>query len=180
MLQNHSFVGTSFKLLFVLALGVLVVGCNSATNGADESDAEVVTPSPSTSVVETETEANTEVDTSTTPETVTDADTAADTAEVASSSVSSLPTTWTVTPGESLWKISSYFEIYSRGELWPLIFKANSGSIEDPDLIKPNQVLQIPRGSSQNEINTAVRHATTRGAWSVGDIEMVDQEYLYD
>lgn len=56
-----------------------------------------------------------------------------------------LPYTWKVYRGEYLWKIASYPEIYNNGAKWPLIYRANRDKIKDPDLIYPNQVLQIPR-----------------------------------
>lgn len=63
-------------------------------------------------------------------------------------------------------------------EKWPLIYKSNLDQIEDADLIYPGQVLVIPRGSSQSEIDAAINHAKTRGAWAVGPIEASDKEYL--
>ncbi len=56
-----------------------------------------------------------------------------------------LPYNWKVYKGEFLWKIASYPEIYGSGAKWPLIFRANKDKIKDPDLIYPNQVLEIPR-----------------------------------
>ncbi|MBC8527073.1 MAG: LysM peptidoglycan-binding domain-containing protein [Candidatus Cloacimonetes bacterium] len=56
-----------------------------------------------------------------------------------------LPTTWRVYRGECLWTISSYPEIYNDPFKWPQIYRANTDQIKDPDLIYPNQILQIPR-----------------------------------
>ena len=50
--------------------------------------------------------------------------------------------------------------------------------IYDPDLIYPGQVLQIERDLSQTQINIAVNHAKTRGAWVLGEIEATDIQYL--
>ncbi|MCK4359530.1 MAG: LysM peptidoglycan-binding domain-containing protein, partial [Candidatus Cloacimonetes bacterium] len=36
-------------------------------------------------------------------------------------------------------------EIYNNPFEWPTIFRANTDQIKDPDLIYPNQILQIPR-----------------------------------
>jgi len=55
------------------------------------------------------------------------------------------PYSYTVKPGETLWRIASYWEIYGDGRMWTRIFEANSGSISDPDIIQPGQVLTIPR-----------------------------------
>ncbi len=56
-----------------------------------------------------------------------------------------LPYTWKVYKGECLWKIASYPEVYGSGVKWPVIYRANQDQIKDPDLIYPNQILQIPR-----------------------------------
>jgi nucleoid-associated protein YgaU len=58
----------------------------------------------------------------------------------------SLPTKWTVKNGESLYKISSYEEIYADGTKWPRVYRANRDQIEDPNLIYVDQILAIPRG----------------------------------
>jgi len=57
-----------------------------------------------------------------------------------------LPTEWAVKKGESLYKISGYTEIYSDPVKWPRIYRANRDKIQDPWLIFPGWVLQIPRG----------------------------------
>jgi len=59
-----------------------------------------------------------------------------------------------------------------------LIYKANRSKIKDADLIYPGQNFDIDRGASQAEIDAAVNHAKTRGAWSVGDVEQSDLNYL--
>ena len=48
-----------------------------------------------------------------------------------------------VQPGNSLWRISRRF--YGKGVLYTLIFKANNGLIDDPDLIFPGQIFNIPK-----------------------------------
>ncbi|MBC8525704.1 MAG: tetratricopeptide repeat protein [Candidatus Cloacimonetes bacterium] len=53
--------------------------------------------------------------------------------------------THTVLKGECLWIISGYPEIYNDPFKWTEIYRANADKIEDPDLIYPNQILQIPR-----------------------------------
>ena len=75
----------------------------------------------------------------------------------------------TVEKGECLWTISESADIYDDPFQWPLIYKANRGQIKDPDLIYANQELDIPRDSSQSEINDAVHEAKTRGPWSLWD-----------
>jgi hypothetical protein len=87
-------------------------------------------------------------------------------------------TSWTVVGGNHLWGISAEEEVYNVPEQWPLIYKANLDQIEDADLIYPGQVLAIPRGSSAGEVDAAINHAKTRGAWALGPVEASDQEYL--
>jgi nucleoid-associated protein YgaU len=81
----------------------------------------------------------------------------------------SKPDNYTVVRGDSLWRISGKEIIYKNALMWPLIYKANRDKIRDPDLIHPKQVFAIPRNYSQEEANTAVRRARTRGPWRIGD-----------
>jgi nucleoid-associated protein YgaU len=86
--------------------------------------------------------------------------------------------TYTVERGDSLWGISGKSSIYGDSYQWPLIYKANRDQIKDADLIYPNQVLDIDRNASSDDIDAAIEHAKTRGAWSVGDVEQSDLDYL--
>lgn len=56
-----------------------------------------------------------------------------------------LPGSWKVYKGESLWKISSYPEVYGKGSKWTHIYRANKDQIKDPNLIYPEQIFSIPR-----------------------------------
>jgi nucleoid-associated protein YgaU len=56
-----------------------------------------------------------------------------------------LVTSYTVIPGDYLWKIAGFCWIYDNPREWPTIYKANDDQIKDPDLIYPNQILSIPR-----------------------------------
>lgn len=47
-----------------------------------------------------------------------------------------------VQPGNSLWVISR--EVYGEGRQYTIIFAANADQIEDPDLIYPGQIIDIP------------------------------------
>ncbi len=85
--------------------------------------------------------------------------------------------TYTVVRSDSLWDIAGYRAIYGNPYQWPLIYKANSQQIEDADLIYPDQVLMIPNASAP-EIEAAIQHARTRGAWSLGVVEESDLAYL--
>ena len=51
-----------------------------------------------------------------------------------------------VKKGECLWWIAEYEDIYNDPFMWPLIFNANKDQIKDPNLIYPDQRLEIPRG----------------------------------
>ena len=86
--------------------------------------------------------------------------------------------TYLVVRGDSLWKISGKPDIYNNPYHWPLIYKANRDKIKDADLIYAGQELTIERGSSQEEMDAAVNHAKTRGAWSLGVVEETDKAYL--
>ncbi len=86
--------------------------------------------------------------------------------------------TYAVEPGDSLWRISGKDEIYADPYQWPLIYKTNRDKIQDADLIYPGQVLDIDRNASASEIDAAINHAKTRGAWSIGDTEQSDRDYL--
>jgi len=85
---------------------------------------------------------------------------------------------YTVVRGDNLWNISGKSSIYGDPYQWPLIFKANRSQIKDPDLIFPGQTFDIDRNASSAEIDAAINHARTRGAWSIGDVEQSDLEYL--
>ncbi len=85
---------------------------------------------------------------------------------------------YTVVRGDSLWGISGKREVYNNPYQWPLIFKANRSQIEDADLIHPGQNFSIDRNPSAAEVDAAVNHAKTRGAWSIGVTEESDKAYL--
>ena len=83
-----------------------------------------------------------------------------------------------VSRGDNLWNIAGQSRIYGNPYQWPLIYKANSGKIKDADLIYPGQNFDINRSASASEVDAAVRHAKTRGAWSIGAVEATDKSYL--
>lgn len=96
----------------------------------------------------------------------------------ATSSAPASLTNWTVVAGNHLWGIAGTWEVFNVAEKWPLLYKANLDQIDDADLIFPGQVLDIPQDSSLGEIDAAVQHAKTRGAWAMGPMELSDKEYL--
>lgn len=83
-----------------------------------------------------------------------------------------------VVRGDSLWRISGREDTYNNPYQWPLIYKANRDKIRDADLIYPGQVFSIDRNPSAAEVDAAVQHARTRGAWSIGVVEQSDRDYL--
>lgn len=85
---------------------------------------------------------------------------------------------YTVLHGDCLWAIAGSQVIYGNPYQWPLIYKANTDQIKDADLIYPDQVLAIPRDASASEVDAAIEHAKTRGAWALGVVEQTDIAYL--
>lgn len=98
--------------------------------------------------------------------------------EAAAAAAMASSDTYSVVAGDTLWGISSKSAIYGNPYQWPLIYKANRGQIQDADLIFPGQNLTIKRGSSAAEVDAAVNHARSRGAWSLGVVEASDEAYL--
>ncbi|SCZ62857.1 LysM peptidoglycan-binding domain-containing protein [Thiohalomonas denitrificans] len=88
------------------------------------------------------------------------------------------PGSYTVERGDSLWSISGKSDVYNNPYKWPLIYKANRDKISDADLIYPGQNFTIRNDWSDGEVDAAVEHARTRGAWSLGVVEESDRAYL--
>ena len=82
-----------------------------------------------------------------------------------------------VVGGDSLWSIAGQDSIYANPFMWPLIYKTNSGQIKDADLIFPGQYLYIPKAKGEARAN-AIAHAKNRGAWTLGETEGSDLDYL--
>ena len=104
--------------------------------------------------------------------------TSSDIDESMGAGASGMADNYTVVRGDNLWNISGKSDIYGDPYQWPLIFKANRSQIKDPDLIFPGQNFAIDRNASSSEIDAAINHARTRGAWSVGDVEQSDLDFL--
>lgn len=85
---------------------------------------------------------------------------------------------YSVVRGDNLWDISGKDSVYSNSYQWPLIYKTNRNKIKDADLIYPGQVFDIDQNASSADIDAAIKHAKTRGAWSVGAVEQSDKDYL--
>jgi nucleoid-associated protein YgaU len=86
--------------------------------------------------------------------------------------------TYSVVRGDSLWRIAGKSEVYGNAYQWPLIYKANADKIRDADLIQPGQELAVDKAPLAADVEAAVRHAKTRGSWSVGAVEESDKAYL--
>lgn len=56
-----------------------------------------------------------------------------------------LPKEWVIKPGECLWIIAGYEEIYADPVKWPRIYRANTARVDDPEWIFPDTTLFIPR-----------------------------------
>jgi nucleoid-associated protein YgaU len=82
-----------------------------------------------------------------------------------------------VVGGDNLWNIAAQDTIYGNPFQWPLIYKANSGQIKDADLIFPGQYFYIPKAKGSDRAN-AIAHAKNRGAWTIGETEASDLDYL--
>ncbi len=76
-------------------------------------------------------------------------------------------TNYKVMRGDTLWGISD--KQLNDPFLWPLIYWSNSRSINDPDLIYPNQMLKIWADYEANHKAKARKMASSRGAWSLYD-----------
>jgi nucleoid-associated protein YgaU len=83
-----------------------------------------------------------------------------------------------VVRGDNLWNIAGKADIYADSYQWPLIYKANRDQIKDADLIEVGQVFNIDRNASASDVAAAVKHAKTRGAWTLGVTEESDTAYL--
>jgi hypothetical protein len=79
------------------------------------------------------------------------------------------PERYAVQRGDTLWGISGREQIYQNPFMWPLIYKANSQQIRDPELIFPRQIFVIPRNYTPEEAAAAIQRARQRGTWRLGD-----------
>ena len=103
---------------------------------------------------------------------------AVDTGATKKSSASVGAGQYQVVRGDNLWNIAGKSEIYADSYQWPLIYKANRDQIKDADLISSGQVFNIDRNASAAAVAAAVKHAKTRGAWTLGVSEESDAAYL--
>ena len=155
-------------LLAVFAIVFVVSGC--ATAKPTEAEAGVATaaaPAPST---------DTSADSDTSAESTDDS--ASDSSASSGSTEPAPISRYIVQSGDHLWGISGQAQVYGDSYQWPLLYKRNRDDIYDPDLIYPGQVLHIDREASEQQIQLAIDHAKTRGAWALGVVEKADIDYL--
>jgi nucleoid-associated protein YgaU len=72
--------------------------------------------------------------------------------------LSQLPKTWKIRPGDCLWNLASYEEIYKDPLKWPRIWRSNEQLIEDPDWVLAGWEVKIPR-------EYPVNHKVYREEW---------------
>ncbi|MFZ2586590.1 MAG: hypothetical protein WAZ18_00470 [Alphaproteobacteria bacterium] len=78
--------------------------------------------------------------------------------------------TYTVERGDTLSGIADKPQIYDNWKLWPLIYSANRKVIgRDPDNLKPQQNLDIPRDYTDKQARAAERKAGAHGRGVYGD-----------
>lgn len=79
-----------------------------------------------------------------------------------------LPKQWNIQPGECLWIISGYEEIYSDPVKWPRLYRANNDKILDPWWIYPDTVLVVPRDwPHRHEVALDESLSIIAGYWEV-------------
>jgi hypothetical protein len=83
-----------------------------------------------------------------------------------------------VVRGDNLWNIAAKSTIYGNPYEWPLIYGVNRDRIRDADLIYPGQTFAIDRSATAAEVDGAIQHAKTRGAWKLGIVPPSDRDYL--
>jgi len=55
------------------------------------------------------------------------------------------PSSVEVKPGDNLWKIAGYWEVYGDRLQWERLYEANKDQLRDPNMLRVGQVLVIPR-----------------------------------
>ena len=53
--------------------------------------------------------------------------------------------TFKIEKGQTLWGIAKSDAAYAKACEWPILYKANTTVIQDPDLIYPGQMITIPK-----------------------------------
>ena len=55
------------------------------------------------------------------------------------------PSSVEVKPGDNLWRIAGYWEVYGDRLQWEKLYEANRDQLRDPNMLRVGQVLVIPR-----------------------------------
>lgn len=160
----------SVSLAKLLATSVAIIGLLAGCAGSDTKD-EAAAEQPAQQEAPAQTDAADNSQSTETAEASTDESNSTDASMSSGDS-------YEVVTGDNLWNISGKNEIYADPYQWPLIYKANRDKINDADLIYSGQVLNIDRAASQSDVDAAVNHAKTRGAWTLGTQEASDKAYL--
>ena len=159
-------------LLAVFAIVFVVSGCTTAKpTEAEAGTATAAAPAPSTDTADLLAELD---ELLALRSSAPDSDTTASSGSTGPAPISR----YIVQSGDHLWGISGQAQVYGDSYQWPLLYKRNRDDIYDPDLIYPGQVLHIDREASEQQIQLAIDHAKTRGAWALGVIEKSDIGYL--
>ena len=87
---------------------------------------------------------------------------------------------YTVVPGDNLWDISAKESIYSDPWEWPIIYHANEGQISDPNLIKKDWILGIPRDFDTAIIQAAKEEAMAAVYTPPGSRDEAGKEFDMD
>ena len=155
-------------LLAVFAIVFVVSGCTTAK--PTEAEAGVATAAAPAPSIDTSADSDTSAEST---------DDSASDSSASSGSTGPAPISrYIVQSGDHLWGISGQAQVYGDSYQWPLLYKRNRDDIYDPDLIYPGQVLHIDREASEQQIQLAIDHAKTRGAWALGVVEKADIDYL--
>lgn len=101
-----------------------------------------------------------------------------DTLSALVSQLKSAQSTYTVTRGDTLWGISGKPSIYGNPYEWPLIYMNNADKINDPDLIYPDQQLNVRTNPMKDSVDSATHYAKTRGPWKHGQALSKDHAWL--
>ena len=86
--------------------------------------------------------------------------------------------TYTVTKGDSLWRIAGKADVYGNALEWPLIFKSNADKIKHADLIYPKQDLDVVKNPLKTDADSAAWYAKHRGAWKHHKADKRDRRWL--
>ncbi|MDE2195881.1 MAG: LysM peptidoglycan-binding domain-containing protein [Gammaproteobacteria bacterium] len=86
--------------------------------------------------------------------------------------------TYTVTKGDSLWRIAGKADVYGNALEWPLIFKSNADKIKHADLIYPKQDLDVVKNPLKTDADSAAWYAKHRGPWKHHKADKRDRRWL--